>query len=736
MRILDLISRTIPRFPHIIIIFILIFFIFSIQSSKNVSMEQGYETYFSKEHKEFKQYKLFTKDYGVSISSIYVFIKGDDVVNYETFEFALKLGNELSKISGIGKIKSPAHKIIEKLGYLPTNEKELENLAYTYGGFYIPKRSMMLMEIEVNAQPDKFEQMAKEIEARIKSVEKPVGVVVEVTGNPVVRYQVNQSIKDSLKDMGIAAVILMILALIFTFRGVVEAKKYLLTPLLISIITATIAFGLMPILGIPLTEVTNAFFPVLIGLSIEYAAQFQARYEEERRKGHTPRESATNSIKNVGLALSLAMITTVIGFLSMLFSGVPSLGWFGILSALGLVIAYLLSLTFLPSLLIITDKTERKKERAVKTSDKILDFMAIKTSKRYKAILILTLIISLFGYYGYTNVGLQTDFYKYVPQDLPAIRKMNELRSIVGSQDRIIAVIEIDELNPETVMEIEKLANYVLQSESKITDYSSLGSVLKNYFGKIPNNDYEFELYLSKLDTETLSRYISGSSMAVYFTVSPMDWLEFKDIYKRVKEELTFYGISHGFYLTGDVVLKMFVADLIINGQNKMTLASYILVFILLTVVYRNVKRSVVPLIPITVVILATGGVMYVFDIDRTLISASLNSLTIGLGIDFSIHVMERYLEERRRGFSAEEAVDITVRNIGKPIITSGLTMAGGFAAMLVSPFPIMKTFGLVSVLAILLSLIAALTIVPAFLIFTDKEHKILNKIKKINIYN
>ncbi|WP_290899357.1 efflux RND transporter permease subunit, partial [Ferroglobus sp.] len=158
-----------------------------------------------------------------------------------------------------------------------------------------------------------------------------------------------------------------------------------------------------------------------------------------------------------------------------------------------------------------------------------------------------------------------------------------------------------------------------------------------------------------------------------------------------------------------------------VNGQNRMTVASYVLVVTLLLIVYRSLRNAVVPLIPITLVILTTGGAMYVLGFYRTLITASMNSMIIGLGIDFSIHVMERYLEERRR-FAPEKAVEITITRIGKPILTSGLTMAGGFAAMLISPFPIMRDFGIISVLAILMSLIAALTVVPAFLVFVDKR--------------
>ncbi len=722
MKFFDIISSIVVRGRYGIIALIMVFFILSVISSQNISLNQGYETYFSKDYKEYQQYVLFSKNFGGGVASVYVFIKGDDVVNYDTFEFALKVADEISKIDGIGRVKSPANTVVNVLGYLPADENLLKKIAYKYSSFYLPKKSMMLMEFEVNADESQYEYIAKQVEKRISEMDTPPGIVVEATGNPLVRYQVDESIGGSMKTMGVVAVILMVVTLIIVFRGVVELRRYLLLPLLISMLTFSIAYGLMPVFGIPLTEVTNAIAPILIGLSIEYAAQFMGRYEEERRKGLNPAISAVNSIRSVGTAISLAMITTVIGFLSMIFSGVPALGWFGFVSAIGLVVAFLLSITFLPSILLVTDRTERKKrdEGEFSATERALDFAAFISTKHSKALLFTALILTSVGFYGYSKVPLETDFMKYIPQDLPAIRKFNELQSLVGSQDKIIAVFQTDGIDASTLKKFEELADYIKKSEQNIVGYSSLGKMIEMNTGNLPKNDLDLEKSLENMPPERIGRYLSGYSYAIYFTVAPMDWLEFKNLYKRVFEDIKFFGIGYPFYLTGDVVLKMFVANLIVNGQNKMTMASYVLVFALLMLVYRSVRKSIVPILPITVAIVITGGLMYVFGYSRTLVTASLNSLTIGLGIDFSIHVMERYFEERKRGNAPEKAVEITVTNIGKPILTSGLTMAGGFAAMLVSPFPIMSDFGAVSLIAILLSLISALTVVPAFLVLTD----------------
>jgi|Deesub1362A_J573_1020465.scaffolds.fasta_scaffold00875_6 hypothetical protein len=731
-QIFEFFSKIVSKAPLAIILIVILLFMAGMEMSQHVRMDQGYKTYFSKEHKEFRQSELFRKDFGTSIANAYIFVKSEDVVNYDTFEYMLELEDSISDIDGVGEIKSAARSVVNKFGYLPQDENVLKNYVYNYASFYIPKKSFALIEIEITASEDRFDQIAKDIERKINQIPKPAGIVVEATGNPVVRYQVNQAISGSMMKMGMAAIILMMLILVIVFRGVVRGKKFLMLPLVISIFTTVMVYGLMPILGIPLTDVTNAFFPVLIGLSIEYAAQFQSRFEEEMRKGFTGTNAAVNSIKSVGVALSLAMITTVIGFLSMVFSGVPALSWFGFLSAIGLVVAFLLSLTFLPAVLIVAERKPREVvegEEGMDVMGSLLRFFARVTTKKPKTILLVTLMLVSTGYYGYVNVGLQTDFYKYIPQDLPAMRKMNELESLVGSSDRIIAIVEMDKLTTEYINRIDELSKYVVSSEPKITDYSSIATLLRMYNNdRLPSNQIELHMLLDRIPPEQLQRYISGNTIAIYFTVTSMDWIEFRDLYERAQEEIEFFGIPEGFFLTGDVVLKMFVANLIVNGQTRMTLASFVLVTLLLLTVYRSIRNAVVPLLPITTTIVLVGALMYLTGMYRSLVSASLNSLTVGLGIDFSIHVMERYFEERRLGREPEEAVEITIQNIGKAIMTSGLTMAGGFAAMVVSPFPIMKDFGIVSVVAILLSLLAALTLVPAFLITTEK----LNAVRRV----
>ncbi len=717
---LSLLSALPRKYPYLVIAAVILLFITGMFSAKYVRYDQGVETYFSEDKKEYVEFKMFSRSFGGS-ESAYILVKGDDVLNPEVLEYMLALEKELRKIPGVTETDSPASQIVKSVGFLPQDETLLKELARKFGGNLIPKKTLALINVRLDAKESEYNVIAEEMDKKINLVERPPGVTAEATGSPLLRYQIEQAIGGSMKIMFLASLVLMVLILFSVFRGIVSGRFMVFAPLLLALITSVLTFGLMPLLNIPLTEVTNGFLPVLIGLSIEYAVQFQSRYEEERRAGNGVNDAIKNAVDNTGQAIVLAMVTTVIGFLSMYFSGVPALGYFGLTVSIGLIIAFFLTLTVLPSFYKISDSKEKISKKAKKEDSRLYGAIAKGVSGHPKTVIGITILLVVLGGYGYANVELQTDFMKYVPQDLPAIQRLNELQSITGSQDFLILVLSgEDVLSPKFISDAEKVAKYIDNAEDDITGYDSPVKTLSLIYPGLTEEQL-ISLVGSMPDT-VKNRYFSGKSlMAIYFKVSSMDWLKFSELYNRVKEEVKFAGFPGRFYLTGDVALKMFISDLIINGQKKMTVGSYLLVFFLLLFVYRSFSKAIIPLIAISTVIAVVGGVMYAFDIPKTLVSASLNSVIIGLGIDFSIHISERYREERKRGRSSEEAVYISTTRIGRAITTSALTMAGGFGAILFSSFPIMRTFGLISLVAIIFSLIAAITIVPALLVFSDR---------------
>ncbi len=711
-------QNIILRTPGLVIIFISVIIFASMISAMNVETVSGTESFFSKENKVYQQYKVYEKNFQVATGAIFVFIKSDDVLNYETYDLMLRLGKEIAKVEGVEKVISPASLMIENFGAIPANERLLRDLSERYFPDLIPKRSLAMMMIQIQATGSKKqEEIAKNIEKAIENVEIPPGVVVEITGSPVLGYQIKNEIMKSLGITMLASILLMILFLVVTFSGVVRKKVTTFLPLLVSVSAVTIVYGLMPILGIPLSEHTNGALPMLIGLSIEYAVQIQNRFEEEIRK-HSVDEALRISIERTGRAIFLAYITTAVGFLSMLSPGVPAMSWFGIVATLGLLIALILSLTFLPAILKLMERkptVEKEKIERISKLEMSLSVISNLTAKRPRGVLVVAIAICVLGFYVSPLIELETNYNKYVPQDLPAIQKFRELESIAGGQTIYVLVLETEEVDEEVIKKAEELAEYVKSRDDLIYSYQSPNSLVKSYGS------------LEKVPEEQLQRYVSGSTIAIQFYSIASGYEDFKRTLGSIENSVSFYGWEGNHFITGGAVLSAEIGTIMINSQTTMTIVAYVAILILLLAIYRSIRKSVVPLIAITTVIGVMNLIMFLSGVKQTMVSIALNSMVLGLGIDFSIMITERYLEERQR-VSEIEAVKRAIERTGKATTTSALAMIGGFGSLMLSTFPVMRDFGFLALVAISFSLLSAFTVVPAFLMITERISKRLGK--------
>ncbi len=708
MRLLRIVSEK----PGLVFIFVTVIILLSAYSAMNVEMSSGTENFFSKDNRVYQQYKLYEKDFVRTTGAVFILIKGDEVVSYEAYDFMLALGEELKKIEGVESVTSPASIIREQFGFLPADEKLLKDITESYLFDLVPKRTLAMMMIQLEPMDSKKEEeVARNIEESMESIKIPAGYRVEITGTPVLGYQIKGEILKSLGVTMMASVVLMILFLFLTFSGVTRRKWTAFLPLLISVFSVTIIYGMMPLLGIPLSEHTNGALPMLVGLAIEYGVQIQNRFEEEIRK-HGLDTALKFAVERTGRALLLSLLTTVVGFMSMLSVGIPAMTWFGVIASLGLIIAYTLSITFLPALLKIIEKRGKgkKEEKAEKKArlEQALEMVSGLTASRPFGILAVALVISAVGLYVSPMIKLETNYNKYVPQNLPSIQKFRELEEVAGGQTIYTLVLETYGVDSRILEKSKDLADYILSKEELIYRYDSVNSLLEAYNG------------LENVPEEQLNRYVSGSSLAIHFYSTADSYEEYKSTLSSLYEDLEFYGWDGNYYVTGQAVVSTELGSIMINSQTKMTLVAYAGVLAILLVIYRSLRKAIVPLLAITSVIGVMNLVMFISGVKQTMVSIALNSIVLGLGIDFSIMITERYLEERQR-VSAAQAVRRAIEYTGKATTTSALAMIGGFGALMLSTFPVMRDFGFLALVSIALSLIAAFTVVPAFLMVTEK---------------
>ena len=728
---LEKVSRFIAGKPGLVVsVTALVVIIFLISASQTEFTSIEYERYFPIGDPVYKNLQLYEKDFGVRAEGVYIMIKGDDVVNRDTYEYMLRLGENLKNLDGVGGVTSPASIVAElNGGVLPSDESQLKHLTDLYAHQFVPKKTLALMIVTITVtDPDKTMELAEQIERVVKFTHRPTGITTEVTGSPVLGYQI---VKVSEKETGMmttASIIAMIVLLLVTFSGAVRKKYTAFMPLIISVFSVIVIVGLLPLAGLKLDPDISSTLPILIGLAIEYAAQIQNRYEHERMRGHNRDNSVVIAVTRTGLAVILAMLTTIIGFMSMATTLIPETALFGIIMSLGLIIAYIFSITFLPAALKILDREEEKKtivkeKREVGILERVLTSVASLTASKPKAILALALIVVIFGAYANTQIKLETDTKKYFPENLPAMVKFKELERIMGKQYIYTIVLSADEIGADELKRMDELGNYILNKEDMVYQYDSLSSLIKEYLGRLPESDAKLSAILSMIPKDILKRYVSGHSLALYLYTSADTHDKRVELTEYLDRDVRFFEWHEGYYITGMPAIMAHLGEIMLKSQTQMTLVAYGLIVLLLFTTYRSIARAIVPLVAITTVIGVLNTTMFLAGMKQTMMSIAINAITLGLGIDFSIHMAERYAEERQK-HSPEKAVKVAIEETGKAIVTSALTMAGGFGALMLSTFPMLWDFGFLSFIAIIFSLIGALTVVPAFLMITERFGK------------
>jgi hydrophobe/amphiphile efflux-3 (HAE3) family protein len=481
-----------------------------------------------------------------------------------------------------------------------------------------------------------------------------------------------------------------------------------------------------------MTMVSMAVFPILIGLGIDYSIQFQNRYEEEH--------SVKTTLVQIGKAVGLAVLATVLGFVSLFASPVPMIQDFGKMITIGVIVSFIGSIFLLMPVLSARD-TVASKARDFRIKDyekagpidKFLRFTVNSVIKLAPLIIIIAIGLATFGLIADTKVGVETDIETFMPQDMDALHDIHYIRDIVGSTNQMVIFMEDEELltedNLSWMRDISKQAR--AEFSNKIVDIKYIDNLVEN-FSDI--EEISFDEYLEIIDNdipESQRRmFISDEKdkAVILMNVEHMATAELQEFVEDMKIMLEDAPIKTS--ITGKSVLDVEMVKGLTDGRLRMTIIGLGLVFLSLLILYRSFFKALVAVLPVVLIVGMSGGIMNLLGLKYTPLTATLGALVLGMGTEMTIMLLERYLEERNEGKDKRKALFTTIKFIGKATLASGLTTVGGFSVLMTSKFVILKDFGLMTVINISLALMATFIILPALIWILDR-FIVSDKVKK-----
>jgi len=558
----------------------------------------------------------------------------------------------------------------------------------------------------------------------------PPGLSVTVTGQPVFENAAFGLMLPEMITLFAGAFALIFGVVYLVMRSKVERGWHVFLPLGTAMTALVYMMGAMGVLGYNFNAIMLGVMPIALGLGIDYGLQIQTRYLEERASGRSPVDAAGLATRTTGRALLIAMGTTVVGLGSLLVSAVPPVQQFGVTSAVSVAASMVLSVTLLPALLVRFDAGGDTVSVGDEDDGDRLEALTGLLTRRGTAgrplvTLLLAALLVSGGAYAYPQVEPRQQMMDFWPQDLGAKEDLEELENTVEGSKVIYVVVETDRAyTPETFREVATYQRLMLENPDVNAVMSPVTAVQMQNGGSIPDSQHRLDASIRAASDDGPAAIRDPSEhpnkLLLTFYVDDVEGEPVRTLIDEFEGNADFtLTTAEEVQVTGKPVLNRNVIENVTAGLTPMTLLSFALGFAFLAFAFRSVKISAVLIASVaaSAALLVTGA-MYLVGVPWNPLTITMSSLTLGIGIDYGVHVFERFeYEVAERGQSRLDAATTAVAKLSRPVIGSSFTTIFGFGVLTVSQFPVLANFGVTTVFAIALSLVASFGILPAALV-------------------
>ena len=557
------------------------------------------------------------------------------------------------------------------------------------------------------------------------------GATVTTTGAPVLLKGINDYLRGGMLTLGGIAVAVMIVILMLFFN-----VRWRLLPLAVVIIGIIWAFGLAGYLGIPLTLVTIAGLPVMLGIGIDYAIQMHSRIEEEviiDRAAHPIQAAA----RGLGPALLVVTFDAVFAFGAIQISQVPMIRDFGWLLTVGIVAICISSIINPLAALGIREFRSPTKGRDFSEGRLGRLVVWLGSLPANSAIILAVLAVAVFvgGSIIEPKLKLETDPVNWVDQDSEVIKNIRTLEDEIGGASDLGVFVEslapgstvftdetVDYVNDLTIRTMEEFPEDLIVDSSiigtvrKLTDVPGVPSIAPT----AESVQAAWDVAPTGVQRSTASE--DGNAFNLIF-LTAAGALEDRavvvhDLRENADPPEGLLVTPSGLAVVGVGLLENLEANLV-----ELTWLSVGLVFLFLLVRLRSFTRAILSVVPVLIASGLATILIYVFGISLSPMTAVGGPLVVATCTEFTSLILLRYIEERRRGLDPREAIDVTAARTGRAFIVSAMTAIAGVAVIAFSSLPLLSNFGIFVALKITIALLAALVVLPPLIVWADKRN-------------
>jgi uncharacterized protein len=719
------VARLVNRRPKAILAVMVLLAIAALFCATMIPAQESSDQYLDKNSPAGIIYDLYNNRYGQD--TYILMIQASDTSDPDLLNDLLVLEKQIRRIDHVGSAVSIADIVAQNHGgTIPGTSAEVTAITNALPAdtrsTYLPDKQMSLayVVIDQGVSSDTSSLVEPYVVTAIDEATLPPGVSIELTGNTPYNIQLADAMKTAFITVIIACIMLMLLVLALLFSNM----RYWFLPVILLVFGLFFMFGIMGILQIPANDGALAAFPILLGLGIDYAVQFHSRFDEERRKSSAD-DAMYTTITSTGPSVLIALAATALGFAAMYITPIPMIHTFATVSILGITCCYVTTLFGFGALAHFLNYTPKPLHagitgRLMPAYGKNLSVLAGKIAHHALPVLIIAVVIAGVGISMDKDILIDMSQQSMVPSDLPAQLVSDKVTSVAGSFTPLPLYIRgIDTTTVNGITWIDRMCTYLPEKNTEIASIDSLPALIRSKNnGVLPTSQADLDAILATIPPEQLAAYrIDATTSIVTISTKSMTVNQQCAFVDNVQNDIAWLEPPAGAEVTptGDFTLYTSLTEQVKISKDQMTMLGFILILIFLLLVYRTWVAAT-PLIPLICVVGWNPLAMIALGQNYNLLTAVLGSMTIGVGSEYTVLVMERYIEEVKATGDPFKSRKEAVRKIGAAVTVSGLVTASGFSALLFAPFPILSSFGLATVFAVIFSLLGSILIMPAAL--------------------
>ncbi|AHH05164.1 hypothetical protein BmHG_00259 [Borrelia miyamotoi] len=680
------------------------------------------------------------------LPTIVMFKNKRGIFNKETFEKVNKVAKEITDI-----LKLKSNSVTSIFTYFPQFKKD----AYTdeemikirekinstpfIKNKFINNDATLMLFIVISTESNKinFGQSLKneieKMEATIKKYETD-DLKLYLTGDLIIREKILSYMADDFKFLGPFATFILILSLYLIMGNILGA----IIPVLIAIFAIIWTFGIKSLVMSPITVPETSMIVLLISIGCANSVHIINGILKKIKKEPLTEKIIINTIKTLKVPILLTSLTTAFGFLSLTGSSIHAYRTMGIFMSLGVIIAMLMSLLVLPGILVKIPFKNKKIQEEQKSKNGYLEKLSLinqtvtnwMLNNKYLSSTI-TLTILLISIIGLFKIEINFDEKDYFKESTSVKQILNLMQKEIGGMS--IIKIEIkgspNEFKNEKTMKILDLITDKIDQFNGNTQSNSINQLVRlmNFkFKKENPKEYrlpENQAVLNKLIL-LISRSNSIKNIAKMYIND--DWSQISMIVRTDQnstEEIKNFANyasnlieknmpGHKYQFSG-AYEKILISKIMVVEQITNIIATLSTITILLMLFFKSIKTGIIIATPVVWSVFLNFAVMKLFGITLNPATATIASVSMGIGVDYSIHFFNAFRLNYQTTKDYKKALIESIPNVFDGIFANSISVGIGFLTLIFSTYKIISTLGAIIAFTMITTSLASLTLLP-----------------------